>query len=203
MKNIFLIAVIFFTSNIFSQTNKDFEILLTWMQGSYNSEEQSRNDSDYYNISLEMKKIWTNNTDGYWLYVEQAVAKTKDQPYRQRIYHLIFEDDLIKSIIYSLPNEKKFIGGWKNTEIFNDLVPDSLQERKGCEVIIKRPDENTFIGSTVEKNCSSNLRGASYATTEVTILKNTLLSWDRGYNDKDEQVWGAVKGGYVFKKIKK
>lgn len=203
MKNIFLIAVIFFTSNIFSQTNKDFEILPTWMQGSYNSEEQSRNDSDYYNISLEMKKIWTNNNDGYWLYVEQAVAETKDQPYRQRIYHLIFEDDLIKSIIYSLPNEKKFIGGWKNTEIFNDLVPDSLQERKGCEVIIKRLDENTFIGSTVEKNCSSNLRGASYATTEVTILKNTLLSWDRGYNDKDEQVWGAVKGGYVFKKIKK
>jgi hypothetical protein len=203
MKNIFLIAVIFFTSNVFSQTNKDFEILLTWMQGSYNSEEQSRNDSDYYNISLEMKNIWTDNTDGYWLYVEQAVAKTKDQPYRQRIYHLIFEDDLIKSIIYSLPNEKKFIGGWKNTEIFDDLDPDSLQIRIGCEVIIKRLDENTFIGSTVEKNCSSNLRGASYGTTEVTILKNTLLSWDRGYNDKDEQVWGAVKGGYVFKKIKK
>lgn len=72
----------------------------------------------------------------------------------------------------------------------------------GCEVIIKRLDANTFIGSTVEKNCSSNLRGASYTTTEVTISKNTLLSWDRGYNDKDEQVWGAVKGGYKFKRIK-
>jgi len=203
MKNIFLFIILIFTSNLFSQTEEDLKTLVDWMEGPYSSEEQSRNDSDYYNISLEMKKIWTDRSDGYWLYVEQAVAETKDQPYRQRIYHLIFEDDLIKSIIYSLPNEKNFIGGWKNTEIFDDLDPDSLQKRIGCEVIIKRLDENTFIGSTVEKNCSSNLRGASYATTEVTISKNTLLSWDRGYNDKDEQVWGAVKGGYIFKKIKK
>jgi len=201
MKIIFLFVVLILTSTVFAQTKQDFETLIDWMQGSYNSEEQSKNDSDYYNISLEMKKIWTDRSDGYWLYVEQAVAETKDQPYRQRIYHLVFEDNIIKSIIYSLPNEKKFIGAWKNTQIFDDLDPDSLQKRLGCEVIIKRLDANTFIGSTVEKNCSSNLRGASYATTEVTITKNKLLSWDRGYNDKDEQVWGAVKGGYIFKKI--
>ena len=202
MKNIFLFIILIFTSNFFCQTEGDLKILADWMQGSYNSEEQSQNDSDYYNILLEMKKIWTNRSDGYWLYVEQAVAETKDQPYRQRIYHLVFEDNIIKSIIYSLRDEKKFIGGWKNTEIFYDLDPDSLQKRIGCEVIIKWLNENTFIGSTVENKCTSNMRGASYATTEVTITNNMVLSWDRGYNDKDEQVWGAVKGGYIFKKIK-
>jgi hypothetical protein len=25
-----------------------------------------------------------------------------------------------------------------------------------------------------------------------------LLSWDQGFNDKKEQVWGATKGGYAF-----
>ncbi|MBK7852430.1 MAG: hypothetical protein IPJ66_15190 [Bacteroidetes bacterium] len=34
-----------------------------------------------------------------------------------------------------------------------------------------------------------------------TITANELISWDRGYNDKDEQVWGAEKGGYHFIKI--
>ena len=202
MRSIFLIIVLTLTSNSFSQTEKDLDLLALWMQGSYSSEEQSQNDSDYYNISLEMKKIWTDKPSGYWFYVEQALAEKKNQPYRQRIYHLVIEDGLIKSKIYLLPNEKVFIGGWKNTELFDNLSPDSLDERIGCEVIITKQDEKTFSGSTVEKNCPSNLRGASYATTEVTISENTLISLDRGYNDKDEQVWGAKDVGYIFKKIK-
>ena len=134
--------------------------------------------------------------------LNRRLQKKKNQPYRQRIYHLVIEDGLIKSKIYLLPNEKVFIGGWKNTELFDNLSPDSLDERIGCEVIITKQDEKTFSGSTVEKNCPSNLRGASYATTEVTISENTLISLDRGYNDKDEQVWGAKDVGYIFKKIK-
>ncbi|MEJ5263435.1 MAG: chromophore lyase CpcT/CpeT [Ignavibacterium sp.] len=204
MKKIFLAVIILFSSSeLSSQSKAELDLLVNWMTGSFNSEEQSRNDSDYYNISLEMHRIWGNRNDGYWLYVEQAVATAKDKPYRQRIYHIFEEDGVLKSVIYSLPDEKKFIGGWEDISVFNTLSPEQLETRKGCEVIIKRKDENTFIGSTVEKNCTSNLRGAAYATTEVSITKDTIISWDRGFNDKDEQVWGATKGGYIFKKISK
>jgi hypothetical protein len=147
-----------------------------------------------------MKKIWNDRKDGYWLYVEQAASQTKDKPYRQRIYHLFLEKGAIISEIYSIPEESKYVGGYKNPQLFDNLSPDSLSARTGCAVIIQRFDENTFIGSTVKKNCTSNLRGASYATTEVKITKDSMISWDRGFNDKDEQVWGAVKGGYIFKK---
>lgn len=204
MKKIFLAVIILFSSSeLSSQSKSELDLLVNWMTGSFNSEEQSRNDSDYYNISLEMHRIWENRNDGYWLYVEQAVATAKDNPYRQRIYHIFEEDGLFKSVIYSLPDEKKFIGGWEDISVFNTLSPEQLETREGCEVIIKRKDENTFIGSTVEKNCTSNLRDAAYATTEVSITKDTMISWDRGFNDKDEQVWGATKGGYIFKKISK
>lgn len=27
-----------------------------------------------------------------------------------------------------------------------------------------------------------------------------MLSWDRGWNDAGEQVWGAEKGGYHFER---
>lgn len=204
MKKIFLAVIILFSiSELSSQSKSELDLLVNWMTGSFNSEEQSRNDSDYYNISLEMHRIWENRNDGYWLYVEQAVATAKDKPYRQRIYHIFEEDGDLKSVIYSIPDEKKFIDGWKDISIFNNLAPEQLEAREGCEVIIKRKDENTFIGSTIEKNCTSNLRGAAYATTEVIITKDTMISWDRGFNDKDEQVWGATKGGYIFKKILK
>ena len=47
------------------------------------------------------------------------------------------------------------------------------------------------------------MRGASYASSIVTLTPKYLLSWDRGYNKEGEQVWGAEKGGYMFRKIKK
>ncbi|MFN0200091.1 MAG: CpcT/CpeT family chromophore lyase, partial [Bacteroidia bacterium] len=48
------------------------------------------------------------------------------------------------------------------------------------------------------KECPSALRGAKYATSEVVIEKKRIISWDRGFNAKDEHVWGAKNGGYEF-----
>lgn len=202
MKTALIVFLIVIPSNIFGQTEKDFKTLANWMQGSYTSEEQSKKDSDYYSISLNMIRIWNDRTDGYWFYVEQAASESLTKPYRQRIYHLVIENGLIKNIIFSISNESKFIGGYNNPESFNSLVTDSLQERKGCEVIIKKLDRDTFTGSTILNNCASNLRDASYATSDFVIKENMLISWDRGYNDKGQQVWGAEKSGYIFKKIK-
>ncbi|MCK5454144.1 MAG: hypothetical protein KAJ16_07275 [Calditrichia bacterium] len=57
-------------------------------------------------------------------------------------------------------------------------------------------------GSTRGNDCQSSLRGTAYATSEVTIRKTELISWDRGFDSNDQQVWGAEKAGYIFKKIK-
>lgn len=198
--NVFLLIALICTHS-FAQSEDELNTLLSWMEGSFSSEEQAQNDSDYFNISLEMKRIWGERNDGYWLYVEQAAAETKDKPYRQRIYNLTKVDKSIISIIFSLPNEQEYIGGYKNPELFNKLSPDSLLKRDGCEVLINRLDEYTFLGSTIDDNCPSNLRGAAYATTEVMITKDKMISWDRGSDNKGVQVWGAVKGGYIFKKI--
>ena len=63
-----------------------------------------------------------------------------------------------------------------------------------------RPAGDGFEGSTNGKQCPSNLRGAAYATSVVTIRPDGMLSWDRGFDDKGQQVWGATKAGYQFKK---
>jgi CpeT protein len=49
-------------------------------------------------------------------------------------------------------------------------------------------------------NCPSNLRGATYATSEVVVQHDKMISWDRGFDSRDKQVWGAEKGGYIFMK---
>jgi hypothetical protein len=204
MKKLSLLFFIwFFSSASYSQNKSDIELLLDWMCGSFNSGQQSLDDSDYYNVALEMHRIWNDRKDGYWIYVEQAISDTKQKPYRQRIYHLVEDDEKIRSIVYTLKDEKKFVGGYNNPSVFDFLNYNEIELKEGCDVIISRKDETTFIGSTVDDNCPSRLSGATYATTKVVIKENVLISWDQGFNQNHEQVWGAVKGGYIFNKIKK
>jgi CpeT protein len=68
-------------------------------------------------------------------------------------------------------------------------------------VILARKGFGVFDGSTVDSECISNLRGAVYATSEVRITPQELISWDRGFDERGNQVWGATEGGYVFKRI--
>lgn len=191
-------VAIFFTN---AQAQSDLETISSWLEGSFSSEEQAKTDSDYFHITLEMKPIWQNREDGKWLYVEQAVAIKKDKPYRQRVYHLTQNGKKIISEIYTLPNPLRFAGDWKKENPLATLTPDSLTVREGCAMFMERKDSETFVGSTNGKDCKSNLRGASYATSEATITKEKLVSWDRGFNEKDEHIWGAEKGGYIFMKI--
>jgi len=147
-----------------------------------------------------MAPIWPERTDGRWLYVEQLVAG--QDPYRQRVYHLHrASPETIASVVYTLPGEKRFVGAWSRSDAFAGLTPDSLEEREGCTIVLRRQDERTFVGATLGRGCASTLRGAVYATSEVTLRQDALISWDRGFNEAGEQVWGAEGGGYVFKRI--
>lgn len=181
------------------QSTKNVKTLAAWMMGHFSSEAQAKADSAFFNIHLTVTPIWSQRADGFWLYVEQAAAESLDKPYRQRVYHLSEQKGILQSVIYTLPKPLRFA---RKPALVEALSRDSLSTRVGCEVVIARKNKKTFTGSTVDKNCTSDLRGAAYATTEVTITKDQLLSWDRGYDATGKQVWGAVKSGYVFKRVK-
>lgn len=198
-------SIIIFTSltsvNI-AGDNEDLENLTSWMTGSFSSQEQSEADTNYYDIRLEMVQIWKERTDAIWLYIEQAASWALEKPYRQRVYRVVKNaDGTLESGVYTFDDPLRFAGAWKEEIPLAGLSPDSLSERSGCAIILDFKDA-MFVGSTDEKNCSSVLRGASYATSEVEIEENVLKSWDRGFNENDEQVWGARFGPYIFKKIK-
>jgi len=203
-----VVAVFFaFSLSVFGQTakvgKKDVKRLAEMMAGEFSSEEQSRSDATFFHIKLRMKPIWTDKKDGRWLYVEQAAAETEDKPYRQRVYHVYRQDETtIVSKVYEIKDAANYIGGWKNEAKLTALNADSLIDRQGCSIYLRKNEDGTFSGSTPGKECLSSLRGASYATSEVTIFADKLVSWDRGWDSNGKQVWGAVKGGYIFKKSK-
>lgn len=178
--------------------NGNLNELVNIMQGQYSSEAQSKRDTSYFNISLRMIPIWKSK--GHYLYVEQAMFTKQEKPYRVRIYKISQRGDEFVSEIYTLKNEKEWIGKWKTPEAFEALSSQEIELKEGCEVVLKRISKNRFSGQTGAKTCASELRGASYATSKVTVTENEILSWDQGFDKNDQQVWGAEKGGYEFVK---
>lgn len=181
-----------------------FSYLQSCMNGTFDSELQSQQDTDFFHINLRMIPIWPEYSGDkqFYLYVEQAVATSLDKPYRQRIYKVEkINDDSFVSHIYTMTEPERFIGKNGSDQIFKLVSPDSLQRKDGCEVYLKYDStKQNFSGSTGEKTCASDLRGASYASSKVTIEKDMMISWDQGFDKGGKQVWGAVKGGYIFRK---
>lgn len=179
--------------------SNELKELVSIMQGHYSSEKQALADKDYYNISLRMTPIWKSK--GNYLFVEQAIFDKQDKPYRVRIYKVSQRGNEFISEIYTLKDEKAWIGKWATPEIYDQLTEADIELKSGCEVVLKHTGKNRFEGATGDKTCPSELRGASWANSKVTVTENTILSWDQGFDKDGKQVWGATKGGYEFIKI--
>lgn len=202
---VFIVAVLLSFTSLAQQKvdERDLAELKNRMEGFFTSELQSKVDTNYFNIHLHMAHIWQRSEDGYWLYVEQAVASSLKRPYRQRIYHVYRQDDnTLVSKVYEINTPLRFAGAYTNEELLKGLTKDSLIDRQGCAIYLQKNGEGNFIGSTPDKQCLSSLRGATYATSQVTVYEDKLISWDRGWDKDDKQVWGAEKGGYQFIKQK-
>lgn len=172
------------------------------MTGCFSSAAQAAADPEYFEVRLVMVPIWRERDDGPWLYIEQAVASALDQPYRQRVYHLVEEEGGVRSEVFELPGDAlDFAGAWRAVADFDSLAPADLSERTGCAVHLVETQPGYWAGSTLDDHCLSDFRGATYATSEIVLTPDSIESWDRGFDAVGEQVWGAVKGGYVFDRI--
>lgn len=178
------------------------DVLAACMLGSFSSAAQAEADTNYFDIRLEMVPIPSD--DGKrWIYVEQATAAgLGTRPYRQRVYRLAHVPGTgYVSHVYTLPGDPlRFAGAFSDPDLLASIPLDSLTLLDGCSIELVYEDA-LFIGSTGERSCLNAWGDASYATSEVRISSDRLTSWDRGYNDAGEQVWGATEGPYIFEKI--
>lgn len=174
------------------------DTVVAWMTGSFSSAAQAAADPEFRDIRLHVASIWSEVNGVRWLYVEQAAADRLDAPYRQRVYRLRqIEPGLVESEIFTVAGPERVIGAWRDEAIRGRLMPEQLTLRAGCTVYLKWTGD-AFAGGTLGTLCSSELAGAAYATTLVTLGDGRLESWDRGFDAAGVQVWGSEKGPYVF-----
>jgi CpeT protein len=149
-----IIALCSFQKPGYDSNASDLALLKEMMSGNFDSKDQATADSNYFEIHLHMKPIWPQRSDGFWLYVEQALVTMQDKPYRQRVYHVHYnKDNNIISEVFELNAPLRFTGAWKQENPLSTLSPDSLIGRQGCAISLKKNSDGTFSGSTLEKNC--------------------------------------------------
>jgi len=182
---------------------QDLSVLTGWMTGTFDSTEQAAaRPDDYRPIRLVMLPIWEDRSDGPWLYVEQAVVGAEDRPYRQRVYRLAIDGlEGLRSDVYELPESPAgFVAAWAQPGVWKTCEPADLVPREGCSIYLRRRGDGAFVGETRGTGCKSRLGDAAYATSEVVVTSSVLSSWDRGFSSDNEQVWGAERGPYRFRK---
>ena len=180
--------------------DRGIELLARWLTGSFSSATQAGNTTSYRDVRLHAVQIWTERSDGPWIYVEQAPAEKPAEPYRQRVLQIGRRTDgAYESRVFTLPGSPlRFAGAWKDPGKLTGLEPAQLTAREGCTVTLRRGEDGSFRGGTVGKGCPSDLAGAAYATSEVQLTADSLVSWDRGFDADGKQVWGPTQGAYRF-----
>ena len=193
-----LLATFALPALLHAQRTRALEQLASTMAGSYTSAEQAKSDTSYFEIELEMVRIWPKRRDGAWLYVEQATADSKAKPYRQRVYHVQeVNDSTFTSNILTIKGGESLYGAFADPVRLERLNPDSLERLEGCAITLHRRG-NTYTGSTHDRDCPSKRGKAVYTTSEVVLSSDHMVSWDRGWDAEGQQAWGAEKGGYIF-----
>ncbi|XP_010929667.1 chromophore lyase CRL, chloroplastic isoform X1 [Elaeis guineensis] len=192
------------------------------LSGEKFSREQARRDPDnYFNIRMLMCPA-TEMVDGSRvLYFEQAFWRSPQKPFRQRFYmvkpcpkEIKCDVELSSYAIRDVEEYKNFCDRPKDQrpqpeEVIEDIAEhlttihlSRCERGKRCLYEGSTPPDGfpnswkqcCFLQSGYQQN------GATYCTSELAIYKNgEVHTWDRGYDDEGNQVWGARGGPYEFK----
>lgn len=178
------------------------ERLAGWMTGTFSNAAQAKADPEFGDTELHVARIWRARADAAWFYVEQAPAKSPASPFRQHVYRVrALADGILEWRAYEPPEPAKVVGAWQDERLLAALAPDGLAGEPGCAFILRARDERTFAGSTLGSQCPSTLRGALYATSDVTVTADGLVLRHRGFDPTGAPVWGSTKGGSRFDRV--
>jgi hypothetical protein len=170
-----------------------------WISGEFTSTLQSTEDSYFDNVFIKTIKFRSDEY-GDWFYTEQGEI-IDGIPYRIRVYILSYVDDT------TLLNKVQKV----KTENFSGNVDlellefTDLEELCGCYTYIYKEynkDGWYYYGQTNGTECKGSFRGATYTTSQFRVYEDRIISWERGWNDKGEHIWGSTKGAYQYLKIK-
>lgn len=139
--------------------------------------------------------------DSIFLYQEQALSRSLNQPYRQRFLQIVPSpySQSVESRSFRPTHARAWIGFCNQPEAKRIIQPDELGSPV-CTVYLRRVGDQ-YIGSTPPIGCPANVRGAVRITNRIRLYPEGMETWDRGFDAQGTQVWGAMGESYQFRKV--
>ncbi|XP_015580796.1 chromophore lyase CRL, chloroplastic isoform X2 [Ricinus communis] len=158
----------------------------------FSREQAARDPDNYFNIRMLTCPAAEMVDGSKVLYFEQAFWRTPQKPFRQVSSYAIRDAEEYKNFC-DRPKDQRPLP----EEVIGDIAEHLTT------IYLNRCDRGKrclYEGSTPPGGFPNSWNGATFCTSELAILKNNELhTWDRGYDDDGNQVWGVKEGPYEFK----
>ncbi|NQW30563.1 MAG: hypothetical protein HQ472_08625 [Ignavibacteria bacterium] len=178
--------------------DEDLDSLVNWLPGSYSSLVQHEMDSSFAHVVMKIVPVpsLASNTKVNWYYMVQAMAHDSTNPYIQRVYSVRrVEEGMIEFKAFEFTSKEKKYEVAANIEALENLSMRQLRQKIGCEMYFQMSDDG-FIGGTHGTACRNE--NGVWVKSELTIRKDGMRIWNRGYDSTNELVWGDESKGYIL-----
>ena len=168
------------------------------LTGSFNNSAQ---DSTSSVQALHLYPIWLSNEDKY-LYVEKTAIETPMTATEQQVYKL--ESDGKGGFItkvYNIKSPESMVGKFETPSFFDQFSTNILLENEGCSLYLRKHADGSYSGSTRLDHCKNTKNGSAYTTTTVKIRENTLMFWEKGFDESGKQLWEASLGSSRYSRM--
>jgi hypothetical protein len=109
------------------------------------------------------------------------------------------DDDTIESKSFKLQNPQAWIGFCRHTQPHRQATLRELSNYV-CSVFLEPIEqEKNYGGKTPSEGCPSNVRGAVKITNKVILHQEGMDTYDRGFDENGNLVWGAQNEGYYYR----
>lgn len=177
----------------------------------YSRDQASRDPDNYFNIRMLTCPAAEMVDGSNVLYFEQAFWRTPQKPFRQRFYmvkpcpkELRCDVELSSYAIRDVEEYRNFCDRPKDQRPLPEEVLGDIGEHLATIYLnrCERGKRCLYEGSTPPGGFPNSWNGATHCTSELAIVKNNEIhTWDRGYDDDGNQVWGVKEGPYEFKSV--
>ena len=203
-RHLFIVLSIILIASCDEIGHRDSEVekFINAITGTFSSEDQSKKQVGYANLTLVNTPIWTDRP-GHWIYSENFLSDQPNQVFLQRIINIERIDSItLKTTRYALKKSDTYKNAWKNTDIFDNLDQEDLIYKVGCEIYYSKKTSTIYHGQNKPKLCLSDLENIAFLMSNIVLSEDKISVWIKGYNNSGQQIWGKRKGPYHYLRLK-
>ena len=177
-----------------------------WLTGTFEAKDPAAGGGSERSVVVSVPKSRLANGAAI-LYREEASAPRLDEPSLQRFYRVEEDGEVVRLRAFDPKDPFIVRGKWRDPATLALYGPNDVRVKLGCTITLKRIGEHWEGGTpeaTAQTACPSTVRNVVRnvvrISSSMTLSKDELVEWDRGFDERGKQTMGSLEGGTTFVK---